>query len=233
MSQAPQPLGIRFENIEKRYGNVIALRGVSLNVAPGECVALVGHNGSGKTTLLRVAATLVRPSSGKLIFSSGNDEPAKIRRRIAMVAHSTMLYEEFTAEENLELAAQLYGVPNAAKQIDGLLALAGLAARRTSLVRTFSRGMRQRLAIARALLTEPSLLLLDEPGTGLDVQGTAWLRDTLRGLRETGRTILMSLHGQSELAPLATRALRLQAGAVVADSAAGGSVQGIFTSVVS
>lgn len=144
-----------------------------------------------------------------------------------------MLYEEFTAEENLELTAQLYGVADSSRRISELLEHAGLAARQGSLVRTFSRGMRQRLAIARALLTEPSLLLLDEPGTGLDVQGAGWLTETLRRLRDAGCTILMSLHGQSELAPIATRALRLEAGAVAADSTAGGTVQGVLNSVVS
>lgn len=233
MSQPPQPLGVRFENIEKRYGSIIALRGVYLAIAPGECVALVGPNGSGKTTLLRIAATLIRPSSGKLVFSSHNDEPSKIRRRIAMVAHATMLYEEFTAEENLLLTTQLYDVKTAPDQIPGLLDHVGLATRRTSLVRTFSRGMRQRLAIARALLTEPSLLLLDEPGTGLDVQGAAWLAETLRRLRDAGCTILMSLHGQSELAPIATRALRLEGGAVAGDSVTGASVQSVLSSMVS
>jgi ABC-type multidrug transport system ATPase subunit len=193
----------------------------------------MGHNGSGKTTLLRVAATLIRPSSGKLVFPSHSDEPREIRRRLSMVAHATMLYEEFTAEENLELTAQLYGLENSSRRISELLEHAGLAARRGSLVRTFSRGMRQRLAIARALLTEPSLLLLDEPGTGLDVQGAAWLTDTLGRLRDAGCTILMSLHGQSELAGIATRALRLEAGAVAADSAAGGTVQSVLASVVS
>ena len=233
MSQPPQPLGVRFDGIEKRYGGIVALRGVSLSIAPGGCVALVGPNGSGKTTLLRVAATLIRPSSGKLVFSSHNDEPSKIRRRISMVAHATMLYEEFTAEENLLLTAQLYDVKAPPGEISGLLDHVGLATRRTSLVRTFSRGMRQRLAIARALLTEPSLLLLDEPGTGLDVQGAAWLADTLRRLRDTGCTIVMSLHGQSGLAPIATRALRLEAGAVAADSAAGGTVQSVLGPMVS
>ena len=232
MSQPQQPLGVRFENIEKRYGSIVGLRGVSLAIASGECVALVGHNGSGKTTLLRVAATLIRPSSGKLAFSSYGNASSEIRRRLSMVAHATMLYEEFTAAENLQLTGQLYGVENSSRRIGELLEHAGLAARRGSLVRTFSRGMRQRLAIARALLTEPSLLLLDEPGTGLDVQGAAWLTDTLRQLRDAGCTILMSLHGRSELAPIATRALRLEAGAVAADSAVAGTVRGVLNSVV-
>ncbi len=232
MRQPPQPLGIRLEGIEKRYGGIVALRGVSLTIGAGECVALVGHNGSGKTTLLRVAATLTRPSSGKVVFSSGNDDLSRVRRRIAMVGHATMLYEEFTAEENLELMAQLYGVEKASERIAGLLEDTGLGGRRASLVRTFSRGMRQRLAIARALLTEPSLLLLDEPGTGLDVQGAAWLGHTLRGLRDAGRTILMSLHGQSELSLLATRGLRLEAGAVAADSAGGSSMQEVLAPMV-
>jgi ABC-type multidrug transport system ATPase subunit len=234
-------IGLRFENIDKRYGGLYALRRVSLEIAPGECVAFAGRNGSGKTTLLRIAAQLVRPSAGKLTFSGPqsssvpqggsamqtNSAPAI--RNTGFVAHATMVYDELTAQENLTLFARLLEIPEAAKRVDFLLHDVGLYERRDSLVRAFSRGMRQRVAIARALLHEPSVLLLDEPATGLDPPGVSWLAETLRRLRDAGSTILMSLHGESVISELATRAVRLDAGAVVADTRSGGNMRSILT----
>jgi heme ABC exporter ATP-binding subunit CcmA len=222
-------IGLRFENIDKRYGGLYALRRVSIEIAPGECVALAGRNGSGKTTLLRIAAQLVRPSAGTLTFSPAQTETAPTAKNTGFVAHATMVYDELTAEENLLLFARLLEIPEPAKRVELLLRDVGLLERRDSLVRTFSRGMRQRVAIARALLHEPSVLLLDEPATGLDPQGASWLAETLRRLRDTGSTILMSLHGESEISALATRAIRLDAGTVVADTRSGGNLRSILT----
>jgi heme ABC exporter ATP-binding subunit CcmA len=222
-------IGLRLENIDKRYGGLYALRRVSLEIAPGECVALAGRNGSGKTTLLRIAAQLVRPSAGKLTFSPAQTEAAPTAKHTGFVAHATMVYDELTAEENLLLFARLLEIAEPAKRVESLLRDVGLFERRDSLVRTFSRGMRQRVAIARALLHEPSVLLLDEPATGLDPQGASWLVETLRRLRDAGSTILMSLHGESEISMLATRAIRLDAGAVVADTRSGGNLRSILT----
>jgi heme exporter protein A len=236
-SRGFSPTGIRFENIEKRYGGLAALRRIRFEITPGECVALAGRNGSGKTTLLRIAAGLVRPSSGELTFPSSvgptsqalKVEAARTKATAGFVAHATMVYDELTAEENLLLFARLQQTPNAASRVDKLLNEVGLYNRRASLVRTFSRGMRQRVAIARALLHEPSVLLLDEPSTGLDPQGVAWLAATLRQLRDSGCTILMSLHGESEISMLATRAIRLDAGLIVADTRTGAEVRSILT----
>jgi heme ABC exporter ATP-binding subunit CcmA len=224
-------VGMRFENIEKRYGGLAALRRISLEIAPGECVALAGRNGSGKSTLLRIAAGLVRPSRGELTFpsSAGVRTGALRKNATAFVAHATMVYDELTAEENLLLFARLQQTPKAAARVETLLHEVGLFERRASLVRTFSRGMRQRVAIARALLQQPSILLLDEPGTGLDPQGLAWLASTLRQLHDAGCTILMSLHGESEISALANRAVRLDAGLVVADTQNGAGVREILT----
>ena len=223
------PTGIRFENIEKRYGGLYALRRVSLEVAPGDCVAFAGRNGSGKTTLLRIAAKLVRPSGGKVNFlNSGGEETDSLAQR-GFVAHATMVYDELTAEENLLMFAKLQGIAEPGARAAALLEEVGLSERRGSLVRTFSRGMRQRVAIARALLNDPSALLLDEPATGLDPEGITWLANALRRMRDAGRTILMSLHGESEISALATRAIRLDAGSVVADTRARSDMHAILT----
>jgi ABC-type multidrug transport system ATPase subunit len=223
------PTGIRFENIEKRYGSLYALRRVSLEIAPGECVAFAGRNGSGKTTLLRVAARLVRASSGTVKFVSSNGEDNDPTTPTGFVAHATMVYDELTAKENLLLFARLQGINDPGTRAAALLEEVGLSERGKSLVRTFSRGMRQRVAIARALLNEPSVLLLDEPATGLDPEGITWLGNALRRMRDAGRTILMSLHGESEISALATRAVRLEAGSVVADTHAGSAMHAILT----
>jgi heme exporter protein A len=215
------PTGIRFEKIDKRFGGLYALRRVSLEIAAGECVVFAGRNGSGKTTLLRIAARLSRPSAGTVSFLHGSGERNETPPAAGFVAHATMVYDELTAEENLLLFARLQGIAEPAARAEALLREVGLLERRNSLVRTFSRGMRQRIAIARALLNEPAVILFDEPATGLDPQGLSWFAETLRGLRESGRTILMSLHGESGVSSLATRAIRLDAGAVVADTRTG------------
>ena len=221
------PTGIRFENIDKRYGGLYALRRVSLEISAGECVVFAGRNGSGKTTLLRIAARLARPSSGSVSFVNGGEVRGTVPPA-GFVAHATMVYDELTAEENLLLFARLQGITEPAVRAETLLREVGLAERRNSLVRTFSRGMRQRVAIARALLNEPAVVLLDEPTTGLDTEGASWFAQTLRHLRDSGRTILMSLHGESEVSTLATRAIRLDAGAVVADTLTGANFRSIL-----
>jgi ABC-type multidrug transport system ATPase subunit len=222
---AANSIGLRFEKVEKRYGAVYALRNLTLAIAPRECVALAGRNGSGKTTLLRIASRLTRPTRGRLEFSENSNEKTP---SVGFVAHATMVYDELSAEENLLFFAKLLQIPNHKERVAELLREVGLAERRDSLVRTFSRGMRQRAAIARALLANPSLLLLDEPATGLDPEATSWLTEHLRKLRDAGCTILMSLHGDSEVARLATRAVRLESGSVVADTHSGATFQSVF-----
>jgi heme exporter protein A len=223
-------LRLQFNEVEKRYGMRLALRGITLEIKAGECVALVGHNGSGKTTLLKIAAQLTRPSRGDIAFYAGENPVSldTVKSRVGMVAHHTLLYEELTAEENLIFFAKLFGLPDPAGKARQALAPAGLADRAGDLVRTFSRGMRQRLSIARALLASPGLLLLDEAGTGLDPEGQEWLGATIEQLRDSGCTILMSTHGRNETQGAVTRAIRLEGGKITHDSGAGGNPREIL-----
>ena len=220
LSASASGLGIEYTNVEKRYGAVRALRPTSLTIAPGEFVALLGHNGSGKTTLLRLTAHLARPTAGTIQFHgpAGPESASAARRRLGVVAHATMLYDDLTADENLQLFARLYAIPDPAAAITARLAAAGLLERRADLVRTFSRGMRQRLTLARALLHNPGLLLFDEPTTGLDPAGSGWLARELSRLHHSGCTILMSTHQGGEVTALATRTITLESGRVVRDS---------------
>jgi ABC-type multidrug transport system ATPase subunit len=230
-SETPS-VGISFQNIEKRFGAFAALRGVSLEILPGEFVALLGPNGAGKTTLLRIAALLSNPSRGCVLFSSrprsaGRDSAAPAfsgnpKSTLGLVSHSTLLYDELTAVENLTFFAQLYALDNIKLRVATALEDCGLATRAGSLVRTFSRGMRQRLAIARALSHAPRLLLLDEPAAGLDRQGLAWFSTRLARLKADDCTVVMSTHARNESLDLATRVVSLTAGRIEHDSGPGG-----------
>lgn len=221
MTSAPsnEP-AIRAAALRRLYGALPALDGVDLMVPSGTCVLLLGANGAGKSTLLRVVSTLIPPTSGTLRIYGADARRADrttLRRRIGLLAHQTYLYENLTAVENLHFYARLYGLPSPRDAAHEALASAALEDRAADLVRTFSRGMKQRLAIARALLHDPDLLLLDEPFTGLDRESCARLTAQLAASRDAGRTCLLATHAIAEATGLADRVVVLAAGRVAAD----------------
>ena len=220
---SPAGCGISFQNVEKRYGGLAALRGVSLEVRAGEFVALLGPNGAGKTTLLRIAALLAAPTRGNVQFGATPREHSHTKSLIGMVGHSTLLYDELSATENLEFFAKLYGLNDPVGRASAALDDCGLGTRGHGVVRTFSRGMRQRLAIAKAFLHRPCVVLLDEPAAGLDRQGLEWFSTRLAQLRGSGATVVMSTHARNESLELATRVVALAGGLVAQDSGPGGN----------
>jgi heme exporter protein A len=211
---------IEARNVTKAFGHRAALAGVNLSVAAGESVALVGPNGAGKTTLLRIMATLTRPTSG-LVRIAGLD-PARngsdIRRQIGFLSHRILLYEDLTAEQNLRFYARMYDLADDSARITDLLEQVGLIKRRHDLVRTFSRGMQQRLAVARAVLHRPQVLLLDEPYTGLDPGAAQVLSDLLARLVAEGCTVLLTTHDLDHALTASQRIVILARGRVVYDA---------------
>jgi heme exporter protein A len=208
---------IEVRGLTKNFGPQAALRGIDLDVRRGESLAVVGPKGAGKTTLMRVLATLTRPTKGRVVVG-GYDlarQPAAARRLMGFVSHQPLVYEELTAEENLRLYARLYGVPEAKAQISTTLSWVGLTTQRHDLVRTFSREMKQRLAIVRALLHDPPLLLLDEPYVGLDQEAVLVLHKILAVLRHRKGTVVMTTHDLDGGMTLADRVTILIAGRVM------------------
>ncbi len=201
----------------KMFGPLAALRGVTLRVAPGEPLAIIGPNGSGKSTLLRVLATLLRPSSGTALVG-GLDvrrDAAQVRRYIGVLSHHTFLYRDLTSRENLEFYARLYRLANPSERAMCQLCLVGLEKQRDTLARDLSRGMQQRLALARAFLHDPPVLLLDEPDTGLDQRWCAFLTELLDRAAHEGKTIVVTTHNLERSLGLSERVVVLNAGKVV------------------
>jgi len=209
---------VEIRKVAKRYGSERALAGVSLDLAAGSMCALLGHNGAGKSTLLGVVSTLVRPTGGSVAYRSNGAAVtgAEVRREIGMLAHASLCYAELSARENLALIAGLYEVDGSAAAIDGVLDRVGLDRKaRDRAARTYSRGMVQRLALARALLTRPSLLLLDEPFTGLDRDGALALGEQLGVLRDAGAIVVVVTHDLEAIAGRADHVAILRRGQLV------------------
>jgi heme exporter protein A len=205
------------EDIRKTFGHFTALAGVTLNVERGEFLALFGRNGAGKTTFLKVAATLVRHTHGKLRVEGVDisEEPEKARRHIGFLSHNTYLYRDLNPVENLRFFARLYGLNEPEKRIGALLDRVGLRRRAADPVRAFSRGLHQRLGIARVMLHDPSLILLDEPYTGLDANAVEILNELLDEASRAGKTIILTTHDLDQGLRGATRAVIIDKGKVV------------------
>jgi heme exporter protein A len=211
---------ITVKKLVKRFGLKTVLRGVDFEVQPGEFVALLGPNGAGKTTFLRILASLSRPSIGEVNIAGYKlpHEAAQVRARLGVVSHLPLLYGDLTAEENLRFYARMYNIPNHELRVTEVLEMVGLEARRRDLVRTFSRGMQQRLAIGRAVLHDPDVVLFDEPYTGLDQDASSMLDDVLKTVAAKGRTVVMTSHDLARAEDLATRFDILSRGVISASA---------------
>jgi heme exporter protein A len=205
---------IEVQKLTKSFGHQVALRGVDLRVAEGEFLALFGPNGAGKTTLIRIVASLMRPTGGTVRVRGEDLSKAAtaLRRHIGLISHNPLLYGDLTPDENLSFFSRMYDLPDAAPRIDTVLEQVGLAARRRDPVRTFSRGMVQRLAIARAILHDPAIMLLDEPYTGLDLQAADMLRSVLQELAASNRTVILTTHNLEQGLEMCDRAVILNRG---------------------
>jgi heme exporter protein A len=200
------------EGVWKFYGDYAALRNVQLVAEPGSCLALIGRNGAGKTTLLRTIAGFSRPGRGRILIFGKEPRETETRRQLGFIGHGISVYDELSAIENLVLYGKLYGVADPRKSALEWLERTGLERVRDGLVREFSRGMRQRLAVARAFLHEPSVLLLDEPFTALDDRAIVVLRTLLRQGLAAGKTIVISTHQLRESLDLASHVALLNRG---------------------
>jgi heme exporter protein A len=209
---------IEVRRLVKRFGLKTVLRSVDFQVQPGEFVALLGPNGAGKTTFLRILASLSRPALGEVHIAGYRlpEQAASVRRRLGVVSHLPLLYGDLTAEENLQFFGRMYAVVNLEDRITEVLDLVGLQARRRDLVRTFSRGMQQRLAIGRAVLHDPEVMLFDEPHTGLDQEASAMLDRVLQEVAARGRTVVMTSHDLARSGDLASRFDVLSRGTIAA-----------------
>lgn len=209
---------ITVKKLVKRFGPKTVLRGMDFQVDAGEFVALLGPNGAGKTTFLRILASLSRPLAGTVQIAGYSlpGQAAAVRQRLGVVSHLPLLYGDLTAEENLRFYGRMYSLENLENRIQTVLDLVGLLNRRRDLVRTFSRGMQQRLAIGRAVLHDPEVMLFDEPHTGLDQDACNMLDSVLQEVAARGRTVVMTSHDLARAADLASRFDVLSRGKIVA-----------------
>ena len=214
-------------NVSRHFGRRRALSGVTLTAVAGQIVALLGANGAGKSTLLSIAATLLDPSSGEVRYGQTTAREAGdvLRGRIGLLGHDLYLYPELTATENLRFFADLYGLDAAGDRVAAALASAALQDRANDPVSSFSRGMRQRLAVERALLHDPRLVLLDEPFTGLDDVSSETLRARLSALRDSGAIVIVTTHELEAIEPIVDAAYLLGRGRLQRLAAGDGSLR--------
>lgn len=209
---------IEIRGVAKYFGRFSALRDLTLTIQPGDFVALFGRNGAGKTTLLRILAGLTRPSSGSVeIHCPSPQSPQLARGMMGYLSHNTALYADLTGIENLRFYARLHNLHASDRELEERVGRVGLAGRGRDPVRNYSRGMQQRLAIARAFMHDPSILLLDEPFTGLDQQGTEFLKRHLGEARRLSKTCVMAIHDPMLGHELATRLVVIEKGVVALD----------------
>ncbi len=211
---------IEVRKLFKRFGLKTVLKGLDFTVQPGEFVALLGPNGAGKTTFLRILASLSRPTLGEVKVAGFNlpAQSAAVRQRLGVVSHMPLLYGDLTADENLQFYGRMYNIPALGARSSEVLEMVGLSARRRDMVRTFSRGMQQRLAIGRAVLHDPDVMLFDEPYTGLDQDASEMLDGVLKNVAAAGRTVVMTSHDLARAEDLATRFDILSRGVIAASA---------------
>lgn len=208
---------IEVEGLTKTFGNHRALSRIDLRVKRGEFLVVLGPNGAGKTTLIKVLATIMKPSSGRVILSGMElkDNANKIRRLIGVVTHQTFLYTDLTAYENLNFYCRMYDVPDAKERIHEISGMVGMTSRLHKRVGTLSRGMQQRLSLARCLLHRPTILLLDEPDTGLDQQTMDTIWEVLKTEEGVKRTVILTTHNLERGLELGERIVILNEGRLI------------------
>ena len=225
---------IAVSDVGRHYGRRKALSQITFDCRAGEIVGLLGPNGAGKSTLLSILATLLAPSTGRVTYGdhTAASAGAALRARLGLLGHDLYLYAELSARENLLFFARLYGLANPRAQTDRALAHANLLDRADDPVIGFSRGMRQRLALERALVHDPRLLLLDEPFTGLDQQSSAALVGRLRGLQASGCLIVLATHDLEVAEPLVSKAIFLRNGRVASDAGMSGGLRARYSQIM-
>jgi heme ABC exporter ATP-binding subunit CcmA len=205
---------VHVDDVSRHFGRRRALSHVTFTAEAGDAIGLLGPNGAGKSTLLAVLSTLLRPSAGQVRYGESTAEQGgdRLRGRIGLLGHDLFLYGDLTARENLEFFGRLQGLRDVPRRVEAALAHARLGDRADDRVSKFSRGMRQRLALERALISEPRLVLLDEPFTGLDDESGGLLSARLRGLRDTGAIVIMATHDFDSAQEVVTRSACLDRG---------------------
>ena len=216
-SSTSRACAVEVQGLTKSFGNHLALRGIDLEVKYGDFVVIFGPNGAGKTTLIKVLSTIMNPSSGKILIDGLNlkNNAEEIRRRTGIVTHQTFLYSNLTGYENLEFYSRMYDVPRRKERVREVADMVGIASRLHDRVGTLSRGMQQRLSIARSLLHKPAIMLLDEPEAGLDQQAISMLWRALETEEERTGNIILTTHNLERGLELGERLLILHRGKIV------------------